>query len=659
MKLRITLLSDLCCSSGEAFGYIIDSDITFDNNGFPFIPSRRLKGCLREAADALTDSGILSKEAIDRLFGTPGGSGGSLILKNAVMENPHEQSDSDKNDRMAMYTSIRSQTKLTEAGNADDNFLRFTRVLNQYDPITKEPMTFTAEVLYDECDSTTLEIACKALKHIGLHRTRGLGVVKCELIPSEDDRSQEKIIDGLKGKYESFDKVRLSYTVRLTSPVTLPKHGGGIESHIGGNTVLGMFAGQYLKHISKDADETFSDLFLKNKVFWSPLYPSYKTSESYVTCYPAPLYLVKTKYTQDAESKYKNAYAEELDRQCQPKSLTGKYAAKTDDGYTFISPETQSIYHHSKNNPKRSADPAPQELYVQESLCENQFFSGEVIAERSQIDDILKLFKAADIAFGRSRTAQYASCALVAADIEEYRTDKIEIEKGEKLYAVLKTDLLLVNEKGLFDVSEEHVKNTIAAYWTHIKQLGCNCLYKTVAGFNTVWMLQKPIKRVVAAGSVYEFEATENLTVESELIIGENYREGFGKLALISEKQMQALKTVEKYDGNAPQPQKNGMEDIRNSARAYFYREKQILIKNFKEASFVGRVALMLKESGRLDNIKEDFKNRIESISTQSKRSSALQLYHSFEDLDGNEFFESVYIVLTLLKYELRVRKGG
>ena len=662
MKLKITLLSDLCSSSGEAFGYVIDSDITFDSDGFPYIPSRRLKGCLREAAAELIDCGILSKEDIDHLYGTPGSSGGSLRMKNAVINKPEELQYFDKNYIMEKYTSICSQTKLTEAGNADENTLRFTRVLNRLDPITKDNIIFIAEVGCDECDKTALEISCKALRHIGLHRTRGLGVVKCDLIPSEDDNNKENIIDGLRGKYENFDKVRLTYTLRLTSPVTLPKHGGGIEKHIGGNSVLGMFAAQYLKYISDDADEMFSDLFLKNKVFWSPLYPAYKEKESYVTCYPTPMYLVKTKYTQEAESKYKNSYAEELDEQSQPKSLTGKYAAKTDSGYIFINPKTQSIYHHSKNNPKKTNDSETQELYVQESLCENQFFSGEVIAEKGQIDNILRLFKTADIAFGRSRTAQYAACELVHADIEEYKADKISIAKGEKLYAVLKTDLLLTDKSGVFDVSEEIVGNVIAEHLHNVKMIGCNSIYKTVSGFNTMWMLQKPTKRAVAAGSVYEFEATDNLTVDSELIIGEYYRVGFGKIEIISATQMKALKTVLKYNDSEydnDRSQKRRLTDIQNNARAYFYNEKEILIRNFKESAFIGRLVLMLKESCESNNIKKDFKNRIESISTESKRKNALNIYENFKNLDGEEFFESLYIVLTLLKYELRSRKGG
>ena len=49
-KIKITLKSDLCAGSGYSYAGIIDSDICYSKNGIPYIPARRIKGCLREAA---------------------------------------------------------------------------------------------------------------------------------------------------------------------------------------------------------------------------------------------------------------------------------------------------------------------------------------------------------------------------------------------------------------------------------------------------------------------------------------------------------------------------------------------------------------------------------------------------------------------------------
>ena len=48
-KLQIELKSDLCAGSGESLGSLIDTDICYDEYGFPYIPSKRLKGLIKEA----------------------------------------------------------------------------------------------------------------------------------------------------------------------------------------------------------------------------------------------------------------------------------------------------------------------------------------------------------------------------------------------------------------------------------------------------------------------------------------------------------------------------------------------------------------------------------------------------------------------------------
>lgn len=49
-SLKITLKSDLCAGSGFSYAGLIDSDISYDKYGVPFISGRRLKGCMKESA---------------------------------------------------------------------------------------------------------------------------------------------------------------------------------------------------------------------------------------------------------------------------------------------------------------------------------------------------------------------------------------------------------------------------------------------------------------------------------------------------------------------------------------------------------------------------------------------------------------------------------
>ena len=43
MKIQIKLLSDLCTCSGETYNSIVDTDVTYDENGIPYIPSRNTR----------------------------------------------------------------------------------------------------------------------------------------------------------------------------------------------------------------------------------------------------------------------------------------------------------------------------------------------------------------------------------------------------------------------------------------------------------------------------------------------------------------------------------------------------------------------------------------------------------------------------------------
>lgn len=51
--IRITLRSDLCAGNGESRGNAVDIDIVLTADDLPRIPARRLKGCLRAAAEEL------------------------------------------------------------------------------------------------------------------------------------------------------------------------------------------------------------------------------------------------------------------------------------------------------------------------------------------------------------------------------------------------------------------------------------------------------------------------------------------------------------------------------------------------------------------------------------------------------------------------------
>ena len=96
-ELVITLKSDLCAGSGYSYAGIVDSDVCYDSNGFPYIAARRLKGCLREAAELIG----FTKEEIGKIFGQGGEEKVSgIYIDNAYIENYEElRRDCEKLDK--------------------------------------------------------------------------------------------------------------------------------------------------------------------------------------------------------------------------------------------------------------------------------------------------------------------------------------------------------------------------------------------------------------------------------------------------------------------------------------------------------------------------------------------------------------------------------
>jgi len=83
--IRITLRSDLCAGNGESRGNAVDIDIVLTADGLPRIPARRLKGCLRAAAEELAALGDETAAYTAELFGDKAGRQGCLWVGDAAL----------------------------------------------------------------------------------------------------------------------------------------------------------------------------------------------------------------------------------------------------------------------------------------------------------------------------------------------------------------------------------------------------------------------------------------------------------------------------------------------------------------------------------------------------------------------------------------------
>lgn len=87
-ELEIILNSDLCAGNGESAGNSVDSDVCIDDAGIPYIPSRRIKGCLKQAAFDLKKMGytLASDSNIIDLFGDAYGNEGAFSICDAMIK---------------------------------------------------------------------------------------------------------------------------------------------------------------------------------------------------------------------------------------------------------------------------------------------------------------------------------------------------------------------------------------------------------------------------------------------------------------------------------------------------------------------------------------------------------------------------------------------
>ena len=588
--LKILLRSDLCAGNGESVGNEIDKDICMDEAGLPYIPSRRLKGCLKQAALDLEQMGYPEAGKKRReLFGDAYGKEGCLFLQDAVVKDaeelrkllmekiPADDRGSGKTSgkipdavkRSAhpanvqrMFSKVRGQTRLKN-GVKVKNTLRFTRVISQYDPFVLEnetEMKFYAPVYLETKDHDLKEffqVCCRTMRHIGSSRNRGLGNVTVTFRKengenSEERRESEKASHNaeLLKKLNKEEQVKISFHITLDAPVTLPGC-DEINTSIPARSIIGCLAAGYLRN-GRPEDETFRSLFLNGQVRWSALTPVIDG----IISDPAPMMLVKLK---NREGQLMNHLAAEDTawKNLKPKTVDGAFAVlykqtgKKERGYAVAQPSVHTVYHYTVNGTVQ--DEFFKEvgngrtLYMQDSIDAGTVYGGTVICTAEKAEDVIKCLKSTKLRFGRSRSAQYAGCSLKEEpDIEVLKEEKITALKGEPVYVILKSDLALQKE-ARYVTNNEAIRQALAEQLPVTDELPDKeqdyCRYHTIGGYQNTWQLQKPQVPVVRAGSVYCFKASGDM-LPSYIQVGDFQQERFGVCTVLTTRQMKDTSLV-------------------------------------------------------------------------------------------------------------------
>ena len=198
--LKIKLDSPALTASGEGFGAIIDTDIVFDETGLPYIPAKRIKGCLldsaREVEEMFEKSKINYPLCIKKAFGDTGTkTSAPVYISNLYIENYAKTKEwlnyfltsgkykavLSKDKILETFTHIRRQTAIGDKGVAREHSLRTARVIN------KGTCFFGNIKIADKDDEiiNILTLACLNLRHMGTMRNKGFGEIKCSLHDKE------------------------------------------------------------------------------------------------------------------------------------------------------------------------------------------------------------------------------------------------------------------------------------------------------------------------------------------------------------------------------------------------------------------------------------------------------------------------------------------
>lgn len=650
-EIRIELMSDLCTASGEGYSTTIDTDVVTDKFGIPYIPARRLKGCLRDAAVYIYGE---DTDIIDRIFGVKGGiSPGSLVVENATIEEYMSFSKMCRDNKQPakkvteMFAETIASTAVESNGRAKDNTLRFIRTVSRTKAWNSDQnLVFCADAEIDDEYVDALNHICKALRHIGYKRNRGFGNVRCTLSKKKNPAVNIEVLNAVD---DDKDYV-ITYAVHLDESLMLPsKAADETMDFISGQAVVGSLAEKYLK--DHQPDDVFDKIFLSGNVRFSNLCITDSEFSHYV---PVPQIFGKTKQSNEI---FDLTVKERGDNIVKP--LKNGYI---NSKLKVIKPLTERVYHNNIKDTNGG-------LYIQNCLQNDQIFMGTISGKGAFIKVLASLMSDGRISFGRSRTAQYSRCSFAGFDISEAVYRKLDVKKGDKIIYLFESDVLTSGENAasLSDVCSE-----LGICESDLEPESC-LKYRRISGYLSVMRLQRSHLRAIAAGSALVIKCTENKCLDEIMYIGGRQNEGFGKIRVF--KAGELLKNeVKKLKASTAgiQPAHDDVrkmfdildkdEKMRNAAIEYAVENKNIFLIKWG-AAFIGRVTLMLKQSDSENN----FKARISSIKTGNKKQAAeFFLKDAFNSWASDPEYkvwekkkEYLYIILTLAKYFHKEHKGG
>lgn len=572
MQIKMKLLSDTCPSSGEGFAGVVDLDVPCDKYGIPYIPAKRIKGCLREAALELRDvDPEFDPVVFDRLFGKPGGDEGILHLSNGYIENyeaivkeldelfqhPDYRTYLNSQSIINYYTTMRSQTSIDpENQTAQDHTLRTMRLIK-----AGNVFYFNVTMMNDEKCVYLLKKCCKVLRRIGLNRTRGWGEVKCEFDETNQEDEIQRRDELLKSEKDVHqqpdlfleeDLYQLHCTFTLKSQLMVINKVGRAavsDNYIPGSHILGVFAAEYIRQYGHSTnaheDTVFRELFLSNQV---KFLNAYLVDEDGNRCLPLPVSIVKKK--DDDNKLYDLAYDDDYKTVINESIQTTKWNgycsphALRQMNVKVFQVQQEVEYHHQRPNDRTigHAQEGNGQFFQMEVLSPGQTFKGLVLGKVKHLQLLKSLMKDCSVVrLGRSKTAQYAEAVMEMGDVELFKRGELgsdvpeEVSTGQRVVITLTSPMILLDEDKCVIRPDPKcfVKLLCKKYPGFVYERSFIRVIK-VSGYNAKWGMPKTQMDALDAGSVivmrYEGEETLDIAKLERDSYGLRQNEGFGRI---------------------------------------------------------------------------------------------------------------------------------
>lgn len=536
----IKLLSDLCVSDGGVYNSAIDTDACYDKQGLPYIPARRIKGCLKECADELNDWGIAIPT--EKLFGRGGNQPGTVRIGNARLADFHSYRETllqnagsvvtHPQNVLREFSYIRTQTSIDyETGTAKDHSLRMMRVV-------KRGLHFEAEVVMQECDFSSVEKCCTIMNHMGMARTRGFGEIAVTLREKEEN-ALPKNLPAIKESCPWVDgSTRLDYELTLMEPVLCKNRSGEekTDDYIDGSKILGLIA----QASRKEGEDSFLKLMEKGELICSNAYP--EANGQRLTPVSACYYSIKN---------VKTYYVDKTSTEYQPASETRHmnkmkhcYVAETTDKKLLCqNPEVEERYHHRRPEDKSIGRAIGGEigngvLYQISSISAGQKFRGYIEGNTEQIKKVYHYLKNQEmVRIGAGRSAEYGSVRLAITGLRREREEQQECLVNDFIVK-MESPLILYGDHAAYTTDSDILIQEINCYLglksEQIQSVERYIGTVTVGGYNVTWGMRKPMIEAFDMGSVLHYKLMEPVDIShfSHLWVGERVSEGFGEVTV-------------------------------------------------------------------------------------------------------------------------------